>query len=150
MGKTDLQTEVMALRKQVADLKEAAAVRRRLENAIRDALELTRTTLEDCPIPLARLDQQGRLVLGNSALARFLGYVSRSELMELNPVLGLFADPSQQPGILEALEADPDGFAEMVGVFRTKEGDARPAMLRVKKVSSPDGYLFGVLEPASS
>lgn len=147
MSKSELQIEVTALRKQVADLKEAAAVRWRLESALRASEELVRSTLDDCPIPLCRLDESGKLMLANPALARLLGYGSRHELLELVPVLGLFADPSQFACIKKST-AKQSGL-EMIAGLRRKEGEICQALIRLNRSGSPPVYTIAVWEPTT-
>jgi len=141
MSKVDLEIEVRSLRKQVADLKEAAAVRWRLEAAIRASEELARAALEDCPVPLWRLDESGKLLVANEALARLLGYASRYELQELVPVLGLFADPDQFACVRESTAGRP--VLEIVASLRRKDGAILQAATRVaRKADSPPAYTF--------
>lgn len=144
MSKNDLQIEVTALRKQVADLKEAAAVRHRLESALRASEELVRATLEQCPIPLWRMDEGGKVLVANQALAWLLGYQSRHELQELVPVLGLFANPGQFDCIRESA-ARQRGVEVIVGL-RRKDGTTVQALTRVTRGESPAAYTFAVWE----
>ena len=145
MSKADLEIENRSLRKQVADLKEAAAVRWRLEAAIRASEELARATLDDCPIPLWRLDESGKLLVANEALARLLGYASRYELQELVPVLGLFADPDQFACIRESTAGRPT--LEIIAALRRKDGAIHQAPTRItRRVDAPPAYTFVVWE----
>lgn len=144
MSKTNFEIEIRALRKQVADLKEAATVRWRLEAAIRASEELARATLVDCPIPLWRLDEGGKLLVANEALARLLGYASRHELQELVPVLGLFSNADQFPCI-RASAAVRESL-EIVLVLRRKDGAPCRALTRITGAESPPAYTFAVWE----
>ena len=146
MSKANSEIEIRALRKQVADLKEAATVRWRLEAAIRASEELARATLEDCPIPLWRLDESGKLLVANEALAQMLGYASRHELQELVPVLGLFASPDQFGCIREAITGDPG--REVVAALRRKDGEVNQALARVTRAESPRCYTFAAWDPS--
>lgn len=146
MSRANSDIEIRALRKQVADLKDAAAVRRRLETALRDAEELARATLEQCPIPLWRLDESGKLLLANEALARLLGYASRHELQELVPVLGLFANGEQLRCIRE-FTAGQQGV-EIIAALRRKDGEVYHGLTRVTRADSPRSYTFVVWEPS--
>jgi PAS domain S-box-containing protein len=84
--------DVVALLKQVSDLKEAARVRRRVEDALRESEALLRRAFEEAPAALGVFDQDGRLVLANAALARRLGYGSLEELRALAELSDLFLD----------------------------------------------------------
>jgi PAS domain S-box-containing protein len=146
MSRANSEIELRALRKQVEDLKDAAAVRRRLESALRDAEQLARAAVEDCPIPLWRLDESGKLIVANEALARLLGYASRYELQELVSVLGLFADPDQFDCIREATAGRLT--LEIVAALRRKDGAILQASTRVaRKADSPPAYTFVAWEP---
>jgi PAS domain S-box-containing protein len=146
MSRANSEIELRALRKQVSDLKDAAAVRRRLESALRDAEQLARATLEDCPIPLWRLDETGKLLMANEALARLLGYSSRHELLELVPVLGLFANGDQLRCIDEST-AGQQGL-EIIVALRRKSGEVYHGLTRVTRAEAPLSYTFVVWEPS--
>ena len=145
MTKTDL-SEVVALRKQVADLKESAAVRRRVEVAIRASEELARATLADCPVPLCRLDESGKLLVANEALAKLLGYESRHDFQELVSILGLFVDPGQFARIREAA-CGHTGDCDLITGFRLKGGGVHQAASRIRRGESPPSYTIVVWEP---
>ena len=98
-----LVDEVVGLRKQVEDLKASSVTRRRVEDALRQADEFHRLLLDALPAPVGCLDGGGHLLLANQALAELLGYQSRSELMELGDVLGIFADPCETKRVLALL-----------------------------------------------
>ena len=133
-GKTELAGDVVALRKQVADLKEEAVARRRVEDALRATAEELRVHLDGVPVPLARLAANGDPLLANAALARLLGYAAARELLGLGPVLGLFVDRTERERVLCRLRA-VDGGTEVDTVLRRKDGTPAAAHLLGRRVA---------------
>ncbi len=88
-NKQDLINENTDLRKQVADLKQAAAERRRVEDTLRHDGELYRSLLDQAPHPLCLLDSDASPLLANRAFVELLGYGSPGELVRLGGELGL-------------------------------------------------------------
>jgi PAS domain-containing protein len=134
-SKADLAIEVTALRKQVNDLKEAAAARRRVEDALRSSDDLARATLEECPVPLCRINGGGRMLYGNRALAEFLRYESRREFVELVPVLGLFAEDTALSQIHDAVR-ELEASVDLICIFREKGGARREARVQVRSTQA--------------
>lgn len=89
--KRELITELTDLRKQVADLKQAAAERRRVEDGLRDERALLRALLDQSPHPLCLMTAAGTPLLANAPFAELLGYASPGELVRLGGELGLLA-----------------------------------------------------------
>lgn len=87
--KRDLVIELTDLRKQVGDLKLAAAERRRVEDGLRYDRELLHALLNQAPHPLCLLTSAGTPLLANHAFAQLLGYASAGELVRLGRDLGL-------------------------------------------------------------
>lgn len=127
-GKTELAGDVVALRKQVADLKEEATARRRVEDALRGTAEELRAHLDGVPVPLARLAANGDPLLVNPALARRLGYAAAREVLGLGAVLGLFVDRTERERVLCRLRA-VEGETEVETVLRRKDGAPMAARL---------------------
>ena len=96
--KRDLVNEVTDLRKQVADLKQAAVERRRIEDGLRHDRELVRALLDQAPHPLCLLTAAGAPLLANHAFATLLGYASVGELLRLSRTLGLVVGDSTMAG----------------------------------------------------
>jgi len=96
--KRDLVNEVTDLRKQVADLKQAAVERRRIEDGLRHDRELVRALLDQAPHPLCLLTTAGAPLLANHAFASLLGYASAGELVRLGRDLGLILADSAMAG----------------------------------------------------
>ncbi len=88
-SKQELINENTDLRKQVADLKQAAAERRRVEDTLRHHSELLRSLLDQAPHPLCLLDSNASPILANRAFVELLGYQSPGELVRLGGELGL-------------------------------------------------------------
>jgi len=96
-SKQELVNENTDLRKQVADLKVAAAERRRLEESLRSDRELLRALLDQAPHPLCLLDSNASPLVANRAFIELLGYASSGELIRLGSELGLFIDDGLPP-----------------------------------------------------
>lgn len=103
------------LRKQVADLKQSATERRRIEDGLRREGEQLHALLDTAPVALCLLAPGGRPVQANQPFARLLGYSSAGELLRLGGDLGIFmtaqVDLAQRPGVVS---------------FKTKQGTALP------------------------
>lgn len=111
--KRDLVNEVTDLRKQVADLKQAATERRRVEDGLRNDRELLRTLLDQTPHPLCLLSRAGAPLLANHAFVELLGYGSVGELVRMAGELGLFSEQA----VLDFAPAPPRDLT-----FRRSDG----------------------------
>src|SRR3712207_603414 len=98
--KQDLINEVTALRKQVADLKEAMTARRRVEDALRLSEEQLRALADAVPVGLCLLRPNGSPLVANRPFARLLGYDSPAELLRVADVLGVFANREEEARVL--------------------------------------------------
>ena len=147
MSRTHASLEVMALQKQINDLKEAAVAQRRLEMALRDAADFARAVLDDSPFPLCRLAADGKVVYANEAMVGFLGYGSRKELIDLVPILGMLCNGEQLTGICQTVP-DPPGFVETTGLFRLKDGSARPGQLRLRRGAQKPDFTLAIISEA--
>jgi PAS domain S-box-containing protein len=120
--KQELVHEITGLRKQVMDLREAMAARRRIEDALRATEELLRALTDSAPVGLCLFRKDGTLVTANRPFARMLGYDSPAELQAVGGVLGVFASPEEQSRALgSSLGAGPVTEA----LFRLKDGCRR-------------------------
>jgi PAS domain S-box-containing protein len=118
--KQDLVTEVAALRKQVADLKESMTERRRVEDALRHAEEQLRLLTDGAPVGLCLVGPDGAPLVTNRPFAGLLGYDSPAELLSVASVLGLFPNREEAAKLWSQLE---QGQGRVPGVvFRRKDG----------------------------
>jgi PAS domain-containing protein len=118
--KQDLINEVAALRKQVADLKEAMNARRRVEDALRHAEEQARSLADAVPVGLCLFRPNGSPLIANRPFARLLGYDTPAELLRVADVLGVFASRDEQSRVLAVAAR---GQERVTGViFRRKDG----------------------------
>src|SRR4029079_13034859 len=117
--KQDLINEVIGLRKQIADLKEAAVARRRVEDALRASEEHYRVLVEQAPAGICRVSRSGDFLAVNSAFAAMLGYASRSEALELARISGLFADLAEKERVMFLLGSDAATGVEHRRVWRS-------------------------------
>jgi PAS domain S-box-containing protein len=147
--KQELINEVVGLRKQVADLKEAAVARRRVEEALRASEEHYRALVEQAPAGIGRVGRSGEFVTVNSAFAAMLGYASRSEALEIAKLSGLFADEEERKRVMALL-----GGAAATGVehVRLRRADGTAATLhlraRIADLSTTMDYIV-VVEPVA-
>src|SRR3954452_10579700 len=99
--KQELVHEITGLRKQVSDLKEAIAARRRVEDALRDTSGLLRKLSDSAPVGLGLFRTDGTLLAANQRFACMLGYQSPGELQSLSSVVELLARPEDGARPLE-------------------------------------------------
>ena len=114
----ELSVEVTALRKQVADLKEAMLARRRVEDALRHAQEQLRTLADSAPVGLCLLHTDGTPVVANRPFANLLGYDSPAELQRIASTFGIFGGPAE----LDRLRCTLQSGSPATLLFRRKDG----------------------------
>lgn len=107
--KQDLINEVVALRKQITDLREAMAARRRVEDALRSSEEQLRELADGSPAGLCLVSLHGTPIAANRPFARMLGYDSPAELLSMGQVQGVFANREEQARV--------SGQAESAGEY---------------------------------
>ena len=149
MSKSLASLEVLALQKQVNDLKDAAVAQRRVEMALRDAADFARAVLDDSPFPLCKLSDDGKVLYANQAMVGFLGYASRKELLDLLPILGMLQDGQQLAGLCQSVP-EPPRFVETSSVFRLKDGSLRPGCLRIRRGAEKSEFTLGIVSEAST
>ena len=134
--KQDLINEVIGLRKQVADLKQAAVVRWRAEEALRRSEEQYRALVEYVPGGICRLSADGDFLQVNGAFASLLGYETRGEATELGRVVGIFADETERERVLDAFRM-AEGVRNLPARLRHREGRIVPVRLSGRAVREP-------------
>jgi len=118
--KQDLINEVIGLRKQVADLREAMTARRRVEDALRDSERQLRALVDAAPVGLCLLRRDGSPVAANRPFARQLGYETAAELLRVGEALGIFGSREELARVLALVERGLERSAGVV--FRRKDG----------------------------
>ncbi len=145
--KQDLIHEVVGLRKQVADLKDAAVARRRVEDALRDSEAQYRALVEQAPAGICRLSRDGDFLAVNGAFAAMLGYASRAEAVEMARIGGLFADEEERQRALRMLAT---GAATDIEHVRLRGPGGRIVSLhmraRIADIASARDYIV-IVEP---
>ena len=131
-SKRSPSSEVVSLRKQVADLKESAVARRRVEDALRVAEELHRCTLDEAPGGIIRLDPRGRVLYLNAAFIHTLGYENRQEFNTIGALRGVFADSEEVRRLIEVASGPP---SEMMIRCLRRNGDCEALVLLVGRIS---------------
>jgi PAS domain-containing protein len=143
--KQDLVNEVVALRKQVADLKEATSDRRRIEDALRHSEEQLRVLVDCSPVGLCLFRPDAAPISANGPFARMLGYDSPAELLSVSQVLGLFANAMEQGRVLALLERKEERIGDVL--LRRKDGGPYAAWVIGAVCRQPDAIALVVLEP---
>jgi len=142
--KQDLITEVIALRKQVADLREAMTARRRVEDALRQSEEQIRALVDAAPVGLCLLRLNGTPIAANRPFARLLGYDSTAELLRVADTLGVFGSWEEQGRVVALVER---GLERVAGVvFRRKDGSRQAFGVIGALASEPPMVVLVVLE----
>jgi PAS domain-containing protein len=141
--KQDLIGEVVALRKQISDLQDAMAARRRVEDALRHSEEQLRALLDCSPLGLGLFQSDGTPVAVNRPLTRMLGYDSAAELVRVGGVVGVFAGQEEVGRLL----ADADRGGEWRDVlFRSKDARLQPFRVMAAASHEPAAIALVVLE----
>ena len=138
--RNELVQEIVALRKQVADLRLPAQERQRVEAALRESEARYRAWLEELPVSTGRLTPGGRLVAANDALAHLLGYADRAEALELIPVLGLFSERGHEVRVVTFLREHRPFHGETS--LRAKDGSTVPATAHVRPIRNSEEWTF--------
>jgi PAS domain-containing protein len=142
--KQDLINEVIGLRKQVADLREAMTTRRRVEDALRQSEEQLRRLVDAAPLSLCLFRQDGTPLAATRPFAALLGYDSTTELLRLGDTLGVFDSREEQGRVLALVER---GFERVGGVvFRRKDGTRQTFGVIGALCNEPRAVVLAVLD----
>ncbi len=140
--KQDLINEVIGLRKQVADLKEAAVARWRAEEALRRSEEQYRALVEYVPGAICRMSPDGEFLQANNAFAELLGYASRSETLELGRMVGIFDGQPERDRVLDAFRA-AESVQGLGARLRRRDGAPTAVQVSGRAVRGKDGTIEG-------
>jgi PAS domain-containing protein len=142
--KQELLTEVLGLRQQIADLREAMTARRRVEDALRQSEQQLHLLVDAAPVGLCLFKPNGTPLGANRPFARLLGYDSVAELLRVADSLGVFGSREEQGRVLALVE---QGLERVAGVvFRRKDG-GRQAFGVIGGISTdPAAIVLVVLE----
>ena len=142
--KQDLINEVIGLRKQVADLREAMTARRRVEDALRLSEEQLRRLVDSAPVGLCLFRPDGTALTANRPFARLLGYDSTAELLRVGDTLGVFGSREEQGRVLALAERGLERVASVV--FRRKDGTRQALGVIGSVAADPSAIVLVVLE----
>jgi PAS domain S-box-containing protein len=145
--KQDLINEVVALRKQVADLRDEMATRRRVEEALRHSEEQLRAMVDGSPAGLCLASTDGRPVVASAPFARLLGYDSPAELLSVGRVIGLFADEAERVRVLQLIEREEEQVGSVL--FRRKDGVPHASWMMAAACKEPAAVALVALESLS-
>ncbi len=140
--KQDIINELVALRKQVADLKEASVVRWRVEQALRRSEEKYREMVELAPGGLCRLNAEGSLEQANQTVSELLGCETQTEALDFAATFGLFEDEREERELLDALRNGGDVRA-FCARFRRQGGGGVPVFLSGRALKDKEGSING-------
>ena len=146
-SKQDLITEVVALRKQTADLREAMAAHRRVEDALRQSEEKLRALADGAPVGLCLVRADGIPLAANRPFAGLLGYDSPAELLRVAGVLGVFAQSEELSRVTHWMHEGNLGPVDLR--FRRKSGEPRACLVLGIAGEDPDTVSLAVVEPVS-
>lgn len=143
--KQELINEVAALRKQVADLKDAMTAHRRVEDALRAGEEQMRALADGAAVGLCLFSATGTPVAANRPFARLLGYDSPAELQRVAGALGVFTSYEEQSRVFALVERGE----ERVGgaMLRRKDGVRQPYNVIGGNCGDQGAVVLVVLEP---
>ncbi|MBI5949039.1 MAG: PAS domain S-box protein [Chloroflexi bacterium] len=96
------------------------SVRKAAEEAIRASEEKYRSLFERVPEGLYQSTIEGRLLTANPALVRLFGFESEEELLAVNDIGQLYADPDDRQDMLQRLR---DGGGSFNGELRLRRRD---------------------------
>lgn len=139
----ELVNEVIGLRKQVQDLKDAAVARWRAEQAVRRSEEEYRALVEEAPGGICRLGPDGQFEQLNVVLARLLGYETRSEALEIARTFGGFVDEGERQRVLDHIATA--GAPPTTARFQHRVGDPISLMVSGRPLQDPDGSPAGYI-----
>ena len=80
--------------------------RKKSEEALRRSESEYRSTIEDAPYGIYRVDRNGHLTTANPALVEMLGYQSQEELLRVNAATGMFLDPTERRRSIALYESE--------------------------------------------
>jgi PAS domain-containing protein len=138
-SKHTLSVEVVALRKQVNDLKDAAVVRRRVEDALRLSEEKCRALVEDAPVGLAHIPGSRQPLRVNAVFAALLGYADAAEFRTRGGLTSLFATDEARLRLVSSATDDVQHISINV---RHRDGDLRTLDVLVRRSSDGDGVVL--------
>jgi PAS domain-containing protein len=142
--KQELINEVAALRKQVADLKDAMTARRRVEDALRAGEEQVRALADGAAVGLCLFNATGTPVAANRPFARLLGYDSPAELLRVAGSLGVFANHDEQSRVFALVGRGQERVSG--AIFRRKDGVRQAFGVIGGSCESPEAAVLVVLE----
>jgi PAS domain S-box-containing protein len=145
--KQDLVDEVVALRKQVADLREEMTARRRVEEALRHSEEQLRALVDGSPAGLCLFRPDGAAIAVSSQFARMLGYESAAELLSTSQVVGVFASGAERVRVAQLIERGEERVGDVL--FRRKNGGPHASWVMGAACKDPDAVALVVLETLS-
>ena len=137
--------EITGLRKQVADLKQAALERRRIEDGLRRSEEMLRSLADAVPIGLCLLSPAGEPLAANQTLADLLGYGSGEEVIRLAGD-GLLPAAEDRNRLLSPDQ--PQVPLAMELALRGKEGGLRTLLCLGSAPAGADRIAVALVDPA--
>ncbi len=141
--KEQLITELVALRKRIAELEKSEIHRQQTEVALREAEARYRGIFENAVEGIFQTTPDGHFLAINPALARMLGYSSSKELMaEVTDARQFFIDPSRRREFIRLIQVNGivAGFENQV---RRKDDSKIWVSENVRVLQDSSGRLVG-------
>jgi hypothetical protein len=75
------------------------------------------------------------------------GWTGGKELLDLLPILGMLLDDKQLSGLCLGVP-EPPAFVETTGIFRLKDGSARPGHMRLRRGAGRSDFTLAIVSEA--
>lgn len=129
-------------------LENKVAVRRKVEEALRESEERFRAVFDNATVGLFRVARDGRFLMANSTLQKMAGYESFEQLASVDAKVDLYREPGTWEHIANCL--DHFGLVDGTEVkWRRRDGHAISVRINAKAIRNTDGsitYYEGVAE----
>ncbi len=141
--KEQLITELVKLRKRIAEIEKSETQRNQTEEALHEAEARYRGIFENAVEGIFQTTPDGHFLAINPALARMLGYTSPKELMaEVTDARQFFIDPNRRQEFIRLIQVNGivTSFENQV---RRKDGSTIWVSENVRDLRDPSGRLVG-------
>lgn len=151
--KEELISEVMLLRRHIAELEHAECERKRAEEALRESEERYRRLFEDAVLGIFQSTPDGKIITVNPSYARMFGFDSPEEVKRLvnDVAIDLYADPPRRSEVVRMI-MESAGPIRLENLYKRKNGSTFIGNLHAWSVRDREGkflHLEGFVEDIS-